>query len=167
MSVRNDRSDAVLRILFVCTGNTCRSPMAEAVFRRLAAERLQCQEWELRERGVDVISAGLAAADNDPASREAIDVMREYQVDMSQHLSQPVTDRMLEESTRILAMTQRHLQLLTEHRPDLAHKFALLDRSGTDVPDPIGGMIEDYRQCAETLARNLREWMVELILKES
>ncbi len=141
--------------------------MAEAVFRRLAADRLQCQEWEIREHGVDVISAGLAAAENDPASREAIDVMREYQADMSQHLSQPVTDHMLEESTRVLAMTQRHLQLLREYRPDLAQKFALLDRRGADVPDPIGGSIEDYRKCAETVARNLREWVCELIQKES
>lgn len=166
VSVGTKRADAVVRVLFVCTGNTCRSPMAESIFRKLLADRLGCREWELRERGFDILSAGVAATENFPASRESIDVLRELQLDLSQHLSQQVTARMLEESTMVLAMTSRHRQILSEARPDLAERFHLLDRSGRDISDPIGSGIEIYRQCVREITENLREWVDLLLQKE-
>ena len=139
MSSGDRAACAVLRVLFVCTGNTCRSPMAETIFRKVVAEKLACRDWELRERRIDVFSAGIAAGENEPASRESVQIMQEFGLDLSQHLSQRVTDHMLENSTLVLALTDRHRLALCEVRPDLADRIQLLARNGEDIADPIGG----------------------------
>ena len=141
--------------------------MAETLFRRLVTEKLNCRDWELRERGIDVFSAGLAAGESDPATQEAVQVMQECNLDLSQHLSQRVMPRMLEESTLVLTMTERHRQALMDARPDLADRFRLLDRSGADIADPIGGPLEDYRYCAQQIGDSLRIWIDELFRKDA
>src|SRR5271156_1870643 len=75
----------VCTIVFVCTGNTCRSPMAEALFKKLLAERLGCTVEELPARGFSVLSAGLAAMMGGEAAEEAIEVVREYGADLTHH----------------------------------------------------------------------------------
>lgn len=136
--------------------------MAEAIFRKLVAEKLSCRDWELRERRIDVFSAGVAAAESYPASREAVEVMRECGLDISQHLSQQVTENMLEKSTLVLALTERHRRVLLEARPDLADRIHLISKDGGDVADPIGGSPQDYRDCAAHISDNLKIWVDEL-----
>lgn len=141
--------------------------MAETLFRKLVTEKLDCRDWELRERGIDVFSAGISAGESDPATREAVQIMRENQLDLSQHLSQQVTPPMLEESTLVLTMTARHRLALIEACPDLSDRFQMLNRLQTDIADPIGGTLEDYRCCAQQIRDNLRLWIDELFRKDA
>lgn len=141
--------------------------MAEVLFRQLVTRKLDCRDWELRERGIDVFSAGIAAGESDPAAREAVQVMQETGLDLSQHLSQQVTASMLDESTLILTMTERHRFVLLEARPDLSERIHLLNRSGADIADPIGGTLDDYRLCAQQISENLQLWIDELFRKDA
>lgn len=144
-------------IVFVCTGNTCRSPLAEGLFRKLLSERLQCSEDGLTEHGFLVTSAGLAAALGAAASQESVSVAAEHGVDLRSHESQPVTDELLDQADSVFAMTRRHRDSLLATRPDLSDTVELLARDGSDVPDPIGCGVNEYRACEEKIERHVRD----------
>jgi protein-tyrosine-phosphatase len=141
--------------------------MAETLFRLFASQTLGCRPGELREHGVDVFSAGVDAWDHAPASPEAVRVMQEYGMDLSDHLSQQVTPEMVRKSSCILAVTDRHRRLLTDACPDHTHRIHLLSRNGLDIHDPFGGTVEHYRQCAAQIAEHLRLWLPDLLRKDS
>jgi L-threonylcarbamoyladenylate synthase len=142
-------------ILFICTGNTCRSPMAECLCKRQLSRALGCSTAELPARGFIVQSAGLAAAHGQPAAAEAALVAQELEADLSQHRSQPITDALLNQATHVFVMTRSHLLLLLDYYPQQGPVPRLLSPSGIDLDDPIGCDLSVYRECAQAILRDL------------
>ncbi|MCG8584754.1 MAG: threonylcarbamoyl-AMP synthase [Pirellulales bacterium] len=140
-----------LMILFVCTGNTCRSPMAEALCRKFMAERLDCSVDELEDRGVLVMSAGIAAMLGSRASSAAVEAMQDHGLDIREHESQPLTNQLIQYADIILTMTSAHRAALLSNWPDAAERTMALCHDGSDVADPIGGSLELYKECAEQI----------------
>jgi len=139
-------------VLFVCTGNTCRSPMAELLMQQSLAKCLECTLEDLESHGVTVISAGIAAAPGCPPAAEAVQVIREYGMDLSRHEAQPLTEKLVRDADVILAMTQSHLQSIVERWPDAASRTCLILPERNDLADPIGQPVGAYRQCAAQIA---------------
>jgi protein-tyrosine phosphatase len=148
-------------ILFVCTGNTCRSPLAEGLCKKMLADRLACAPAELPERGYVVHSAGLAAGRGEQAAAEAVSTAHEFGADLSGHLSRPVTPELLARADLLVAMTQQHLQFLSRLGP-LAPPMRLLRSDGGDIDDPLGGDAEVYRACARQIWGHLEALVPEL-----
>lgn len=135
-------------VLFICTGNTCRSPMAAAIYNKLAQER--------GLKDIRAESAGLAAFEGDPASENAVAALREIGIDISGHRARRVTHRIIEESSEIICMAPPHRAALLSRFPQAAGKLSLL---GDGIPDPYGGDLAAYR-----LARdNIRESLTALL----
>jgi len=146
---------ASLMVLFVCTGNTCRSPMAEALFRRLVADRLGCPPEEIQQHGVVVASAGLAAWAGGPASPAAADVVAEAGGDLTGHESQPLTESLVRQADVILTMTASHRAAILAQFPEAGGRVSLLSPDRRDVIDPIGGSLETYRACGRQIREHL------------
>lgn len=158
------RSVAGLRIGFVCTGNTCRSPMAEALARELVARRLETSPAGLADFGFEFVSMGVMAGPGAPASPHAVAVLAREGVDLSGHRSRPALPEEVARLDRVYALTASHLEALRmQLPPGGARHCQLLDPAGSNVPDPIGGSAADYERTAEAIRAMLRaridEWV--------
>jgi len=145
-----------VKFLIVCTGNTCRSPMAEGIFRRYLAEKLQCKVDQLDEKGYKVSSAGTMNMSGSPASVEAVTACEAKGVDIKAHRNQPLTRQLIEESDYIFAMTRMHCEEIIALNPEAAEKCALL-AANKEIPDPIGQSQHVFNDCAGLIEEAVRE----------
>lgn len=132
-----------MNVLIVCTGNTCRSPMAEGILKQLAKT-----DPDGLISGVQ--SAGTGTFGGRPATAEALAVCREAQIDITDHLSQPLSSELLDAADLVLTMEDHHRAVaLTMNRESVGRIFNIVDYAGDaehdGVADPIGGAIDEYR----------------------
>lgn len=144
------------RVLFVCTGNTCRSPMAEGLARGWEQDRTP------NGLTIEASSAGVAASNGSPASPQTVETLRERGIDLSNHRSRMITPEMVGEADLVLTMTPSHAQAVMQTVPDSAHKVFPIDPL-SPIRDPIGQPIEAYRAVAGQLEPLIDARLKELI----
>lgn len=131
-----------MNLLFVCTGNTCRSPMAEGIMNAIAAQN-----------GLDIHSesAGLFADGTSGATDSAVEAVSKYGVDISSHVSRPISPELIEQSDLILTMTPAHQQVLENLAVGKVFTLSEYAGVGGDIEDPYGGERSDYEASAKQI----------------
>ncbi|AYO31826.1 MAG: protein arginine phosphatase [Thermoanaerobacteraceae bacterium] len=150
------------RVVFVCTGNTCRSSMAEALFKKILKERG-------RERDIMVESCGIAAVEGMPASPNAVKVMKEEGIDISSHRARLLSEEILK-ADLILTMTKNHKDYILNKFPETKGRVFVLEEfasgqrgdENVDISDPYGGDEQTYRRVADEIKEKLKNVLARL-----
>ncbi len=140
-------------IALVCTGNTCRSPMAETLLR----EQIRTRKGS--EDAVRVLSAGVAASTGSGASPQAVEVMGGRGLDLTGHSSRPLDDAVMNVADLVLTMTRGHRDAILAAWPDMHDRVFTLRRDGGDITDPVGMPVEVYQECADQIDQELSDWL--------
>ncbi len=147
--------------MFVCTGNTCRSPMAEGALRVLLEKE--------RPGKSRVISSGTSAATGFPATHFAVEASKIWEADISKHESQPLMPALIDQADLILAMTSRHLDEVLHLNSEASDKSYLFksfpgrEREGDEVADPIGQTLDRYNATFLELGEYLGRYLNEIV----
>ncbi|MEC9490636.1 MAG: low molecular weight protein arginine phosphatase [Halanaerobiales bacterium] len=154
--------EKIKRIIFVCTGNTCRSPMAEHLLRDMIenSEELAKDNWE-------ILSAGISAIKGVKASDKTEEVMRELNLDLSDHISRNIETIELKKSDIILTMSRKHSRFLILDHTDLADNIFTLkefaeNKNGKDIEDPFGLSLQVYRDTRDEIKLELEKILQKL-----
>ncbi|MEW6686558.1 MAG: L-threonylcarbamoyladenylate synthase [Candidatus Edwardsbacteria bacterium] len=135
-----------ITVLFICTGNTCRSPLAQGYFQKIIPLKMKNR--------LIVISAGTAAVDGLPAAEYTQQVGLEQGFDLSRHRTRLLTDSLIKETDLIFAMESKHIEEILSIVPEASEKTFLLKQGG-EISDPIGQPLEVYRQVFEEIKENI------------
>lgn len=149
-----------MNILFVCTGNTCRSPMAEAISRKIIRENAE------KYGNFRVASAGIAAEDGGEMSEEAKEVLKEKNCTFEEFRSQNIYEELMDQADLVLTMGKSHKMLLSTYNKQWQDKiFTIGEYVGDqeEIADPFGGDYEEYEECFEELERKIKEIFDKLI----
>lgn len=140
--LKGSKGGVEVKIVFVCTGNTCRSPMAKYLLKDLIAKN--------HKSGIEVLSAGVSVYESSPISRHAKTLLEEKRIDASSHYSVLLTKKLADEASLILTMGQSHKMAILNKYPSLSEKVYVLTEyvgENGDIQDPYGGSLETYRAC--------------------
>jgi len=138
-------------ILFVCTGNTCRSPLAEAMARKLTGEAMGVAEELVLARGIRFASAGTATVPGMAASEGSREAGAEIGLDLSAHISQPIDPNLWQRALSIYCLSDSHRRALLAEAPEAADKIQLLRPDGLDIADPFGGDLKVYQRARDEM----------------
>ena len=149
-------------LIFVCTGNTCRSPMAEGLLKHMLGPNC----------GWEISSAGVCAANGFPASPNAVEAMREKGMNIDAHCSRHLSPELIEAADLLITMTQGHRDAIVDIAPESAGKVFLLKSFGipqsiTDIYDPVGEALDVYRRVRDEIDAALPDLILYMMEKRN
>lgn len=148
---------AALRFVFVCTGNTCRSPLAEAIARDLCGKALGVPAADVLACGLSFASAGTGTLDGMPASDGSLAAAREIDLDLAAHQSRMLDRAEVERADHVYCLAESHRRAILARMPSAAAKVELLRPDGRDIADPYGGDLDEYRRTRDEIQRAVEQ----------